>query len=396
MFNVAVVFGGISVEHEVSVITGLQVIENLDKEQFNPIPIYISKEGRFYSGEMLKDFKTYKEGKYREATEVFIIPQKGDRFLYSTKVVGGIFKKTHTENYIYARIDAIFPALHGTFGEDGAIQGLFEYMNIPYVGCGVLAGACGMDKVIMKDIFKANNIPVVDYTYFYRSELKDLQSVLKKCEKLGYPLIVKPANLGSSIGISKVKDTPELTKALEVASNYDKKIIVEKCLTDHREINVAVLGDQDDLKVSACEEPITAEDILTYGDKYVGSSKTKMASQENQKKKLPADLSKEVHNKICQLAKESFKAIDATGVSRIDFLLKNDEVYVNEINTLPGSIAFYLFEVEGLSFKDLLTKLLEIAIKRFKEKEENVYSYDSNLFNKTSYGAKIKWLKKRF
>lgn len=390
MLNVAVVFGGRSVEHEVSVITGLQVIENLDRENFNPIPIYISKDGRFFSGDILKDFNTFKEGKYEEATEVFLIPQKGDRFLYSVKLVGGIFTKAHTENYIYARIDAIFPALHGTFGEDGSIQGIFEYMDIPYVGCSVSSGACGMDKVLMKDIFKANGIPVIDYIYFYRNELKDLQKVLKKCEKIGYPLIVKPANLGSSIGISKASNALELSKALEVAANYDKKIIVEKCLENHREINVAILGNEEELQVSACEEPLTAEDILTYGDKYVGSSKTKMASQENQKKKLPADLKKEVQDKICQLAKESFKAIGASGVSRIDFLLKDDEVYVNEINTLPGSMAFYLFEVEGLTFKDLLTKLLEIAINNYNEKEKNMYSYNSNLFNKTSYGAKIK------
>ncbi|WP_071025373.1 D-alanine--D-alanine ligase family protein [Peptoniphilus raoultii] len=390
MLNVGVFFGGRSCEHEVSVITGLQIIENMDKEKFNPIPIYLSKDGRYYCGDILKDFRTFKEGRYNEATEIFLIPQNGDRFLYAVKLVGGIFSKSHTENYIYARIDAIFPALHGTFGEDGAIQGLFELMDIPYAGCGVAAGAVGMDKVLMKEVFKANDIPMMDYIYFYRDELKNLQNILKKCEALGYPLIIKPANLGSSIGISKAKDTLELTKALELAATYDRKIIVEKCLEDFREINVAVLGKDNDLEVSACEEPITAEEILTYEDKYVGDSKTKMASQKNQKKKLPADLTEEIRNKICELGKKSFKALDGAGVARIDFLLKDKDVYVNEINTLPGSISFYLFEASGLSFKDLITKLIEIALKRYEEKQKNIYSYDSNLFNQTSYGAKLK------
>lgn len=391
MENVAVIFGGRSVEHEVSVITGMQVIENMDKTKYNPVPIYITKEGKFLSGEVLKNFKVYKEGNFKDATEVFFKGYAKDFNLYhEVKNHGGLFKKEYTSLELFEKIDIIFPALHGTFGEDGSIQGLFELMTVPYVGCGVVSASVGMDKVIMKKVFEAEDIPVVKYKYFYKDELKNLQNVLEKCKELGYPLFVKPANLGSSIGISRATDTLSLTKALEVAANYDRKIIVESAVVNPREINCAVIGYEDNLMTSACEEPITAEEFLKFEDKYVSGAKGEKSSQKHQNKNLPADLSDEVREKIKNLAKKSFKALDCAGVARIDFLLDEDEnVYVNEINTLPGSIAFYLFEVNGLKISKLITKLIEIAKRRQLQKSENLYSYDSNLFQKTSYGVKI-------
>lgn len=391
MENVAIIFGGRSVEHEVSVITGMQIIENIDKNKFNPIPVYITKEGKFLSGESLKDFRVYKDGDFSKATEVFFKGYNGDLNLYhEVENKGGLFKKEHISLEIFEKIDVIFPALHGTFGEDGSIQGLFELINIPYVGCGVMSAAVGMDKVIMKKVFEAEEIPVVKYKYFYKEELKNLQNVLGKCKDLGYPLFVKPANLGSSIGISRATDTLSLTKALEVAAHYDRKIIVESAVVNPREINCAVLGYEDDLQVSACEEPITAEEFLKFEDKYVSGGKGEKSSQKHQNKNLPANLSDEVREKIEYLAKKAFKALDSAGVSRIDFLLDEKEnVYVNEINTLPGSIAFYLFEVNGLKITELITKLIEISKIRYAQKSENLYSYDSNLFQKTSYGVKI-------
>lgn len=390
MENIAVIFGGRSVEHEVSVITGMQIIENMDKARYNPIPVYIHKDGKFYSGEALKDFATYKKGDFSQAEEVFFKPIYGDHNLYTLrKQKGGFFSKETVNHTVVAKIDGVFPALHGTFGEDGCIQGLFELMGIPYVGCGVLSSSTGMDKVIMKKIFQAAGIPITQYAFFYREELKDLKKVISKAEEIGYPLFVKPANLGSSIGISKAKDQLSLCEALEVASKYDRKIIIEKSVENPREINAAVLGYNDILRVSPCEEPIGWKDLLKYEDKYVAGAKGTKGSQKNQKRNLPADLKPQVREKIEQLAKEAFRALDCMGDARIDFLLEGDQVYVNEINTLPGSIAFYLWEAAGLNITELITELIEMSKIRKKDREDNMYSYDSNLFTKTSYGAKL-------
>jgi len=390
MENIGVIFGGRSVEHEVSVITGMQIIENMDKSKFNPIPIYINKNGKFLSGESLKNFKSYKNQDFHDAIEVFFKPEFGDRNLYYIKHnEKGLFKPESDSLEVYEKIDMIFFALHGTFGEDGCTQGLFELMGMPYTGCGVMSAAVGMDKVTMRKVFESEDIPMTKYKYFYKEELKNLQNVIDKCKDLNFPLFVKPANLGSSIGISKAKDTLELSKALEVASHYDRKIIVEEAVEEPREINVAVLGYEDDLRVSAAEEPLGFKDLLKYEDKYVSGSKGAKSSQKFQSKKLPADLKPEVEKEIKDLAKKSFRAIDGSGVARIDFLLKEDSAYVNEINTLPGSISFYLFEVDGLKITDLITELIELGRKRYEERSENNYSYDSNLFNMTSYGAKI-------
>lgn len=390
MENIGVIFGGRSVEHEVSVITGMQIIENMDRSKYNPIPIYINKNGKFLSGESLKNFKSYKNGDFHDATEVFFKPEFGDRNLYYIKHnEKGLFKPETYSIEVYEKIDMIFFALHGTFGEDGCTQGLFELMGMPYTGCGVMSGAVGMDKVTMRKVFESEDIPMTKYKYFYKEELKNLKKVTEKCKDLNFPLFVKPANLGSSIGISKVKDALELSKALEVASMYDRKIIVEEAVVEPREINVAVLGYENDLRVSAAEEPLGFHDLLKYEDKYVSGSKGAKSSQKFQNKKLPADLTPEMEKEIKQLAKKSFRAIDGSGVARIDFLVKDDKAYVNEINTLPGSISFYLFEVDGLDIKNLITELIELGRKRHDERAENNYSYDSNLFNMTSYGAKI-------
>ena len=390
MENIGVIFGGRSVEHEVSVITGMQIIENMDKTKYNPIPIYITKSGKFLSGESLKNFKAYKNQDFHDGVEVFFKPIYGDRNLYYVKHNDKkLFKAEYDSVEVYQKIDAIFFALHGTFGEDGCTQGLFELMGMPYTGCGVMSAAVGMDKVVMRKVFESENIPMTKYKYFYKDELKNLQNIVEKCKDLKYPLFVKPANLGSSIGISRVENALDLSKALEVAAHYDRKLIVEEAVVNPREINVAVLGYEDDLKVSAAEEPLGFKDLLKYEDKYVSGSKGAKSSQKHQNKKLPAELTPELEKEIKDLAKKSFRAIDGAGVARIDFLVDGDVAYVNEINTLPGSIAFYLYEVEGLKIKDLITKLIELGHERYSERAENSYSIDSNLFNMTSYGAKI-------
>lgn len=390
MENIGVIFGGRSVEHEVSVITGMQIIENMDKSKYNPIAIYITKDGKFLSGESLKNFKSYKDQDFHDGVEVFFKPEYGNKNLYYVKHnPKKLFKAEYDSVEVYEKIDGIFFALHGTFGEDGCTQGLFELMGMPYTGCGVMSAAVGMDKVIMRKVFESEDIPMTRYKYFFREELKNLKGVIEKCKDLNFPLFVKPANLGSSIGISRVENALDLSKALEVAAHYDRKIIVEEAVVNPREINVAVLGYEDGLRVSAAEEPLGFKDLLKYEDKYVSGSKGAKSSQKHQNKKLPAELKPELEKEIKELAKKAFSAIDGAGVARIDFLVDGDKAYVNEINTLPGSIAFYLYEVDGLMIKDLITRLIELGKERHSERAANNYSIDSNLFNMTSYGAKI-------
>lgn len=386
MKKVGVIFGGCSVEHEVSVITGMQVIENMDKNKYEPVPIYITKEGKWLTGSVLKDFKTYKEGNFKDTKQIVLSPNRGDYNLYLHPDATGLFGKK-----IIDTIDVIFPALHGTFGEDGSIQGLFEMMNIPYVGGGVLASSVGMDKILMKDVYKSYDIPLVDYAWFYRSSWeKNKDAVISSIEeKLGYPVFVKPANLGSSIGINKAKDKEGLISAIEIAIHYDRKIIIEEAVENAREINCAVMGYDNDVITSLCEEPLGWKDILSFEDKYVkGNSKGGKSGGE--KKVIPAEITEELKIEIEELAKQAFILIDGKGTARIDFLVDgNGKVHVNEINTLPGSIGFYLWEGKGYSFTKLIDELLDIALRTHKEKNKNMYNFDADLFTRTSYGSKL-------
>lgn len=390
MENIAVVFGGKSVEHDVSVITGMQIIENMDKSKYNPIPIYITKDGKFLAGDSLKDFKTFKNNDFSNTKEVFFKGYSGDNNLYTiTSKKSGLFAKEALEVEVYAKIDVVFPALHGTYGEDGCFQGLLELTSIPYVGASVLSAAVGMDKVVMKKVFESENIPMTEYFYFYRDEWKNRDEIIARAEKLGYSLFVKPANLGSSIGISKAKNREDFINAVEIAIRYDRKILVEKAVENPREINIAVMGYEDDITVSACEEPIGWKDLLKFEDKYVSGSKGSKNGMKNQKKRLPADISEEIRAEIEKYACLAFRAIDGAGVSRIDFLLDGENVYVNEINTLPGSISFYLWEQSKIKFEDLISRLIDLAKIRNEGKSENITTYDSELFKNTSYGAKL-------
>ncbi len=387
MKKVGVIFGGQSVEHEVSVITGMQVIENIDKTKYEVVPIYITKEGKWLTGPSLANFKTYKEGNFKDAKQIILSPNRNDHNIYLHPESTGLFGKK-----VLDKLDVIFTALHGTYGEDGSIQGLFELMNIPYIGGGVLASSVGMDKILMKDVYRAYNIPVVDYIWFYRTDWEENRDkVIADIEgKLGYPTFVKPANLGSSIGINKAKDREGLIKAIEIAVNYDRKIIIEKAVENPREINCAVLGYDNVLITSLCEEPLGWKEILTFEDKYIKSN-AKGGKSSGERRIIPADISDELRTEIEELAKKAFRAIDGKGTSRIDFLVdENNKVYVNEINTLPGSIGFYLWEGKGYPFPKLINELIEIALKTHKEKNKNMYSYESNLFNRIQYGSKLK------
>ncbi|MDO5036682.1 MAG: D-alanine--D-alanine ligase family protein [Tissierellia bacterium] len=394
MKNIAVLFGGQSVEHEVSIITGMQIIENMDKDKYRPIPVYIDKKGQWLGGDCLRDFKTFKEGDLSKAERVYFKAQAGDHKLYTKRQgQGGFFSKATEEEVVFAEVDFVFPALHGTYGEDGKVQGLLDILNIAYGGAATSSAALGMDKVLMKEIFIAKGLPVLDYTYYYRSDYeKDPKGVIKKIEDLGYPVFVKPANLGSSIGISKVKNREGLGEAMDLAQAYDRKIIVERAAKKPREINAAVLGFEGDLEVSACEEPLGWKEFLNYEDKYIHNGKAGKGSgakTTSQNRRIPADLDKGLRKEIESLAKKAFKAIDGAGTARIDFLVEGDQVYINEINTLPGSLGFYLWEAKGLSFKDLISRVIEIGEMRAHQEANKLTHFDAKLLERTGYGSKL-------
>lgn len=391
--KVAVLFGGRSVEHDVSIITGNEVMTKLNKEKYDIIPIYISRDGVWYTGKELLELRLFKqiENLVPSLQEVFIPPMSAGKKLMAYHEKWGMFK-----NPVFDNVDVVIPALHGLNGEDGTIQGLMELANIPYVGSGVLGSAAGMDKIVMKSVFKGHELPILKYTWFIRKDWEnDKNSVLDKIEgALNYPIFVKPANLGSSIGISKAKNREQLEEAIEIAVRYDRRIIVEEGLNNIIEINCSALGMDDDVKASECEQPVTWEEFLSYEDKYLswaGGSKGVKGGKITGVKgkgattgatnKIPADIPDDLTNQIKSLAIDAFKALDCKGVARIDFLIDKNEMkpYVNEINTIPGSFSFYLWEPSGLKFPELLDKLIDIAIKNNEEKNKNIYTFDNEL-----------------
>lgn len=384
MLKVGVIFGGRSVEHEVSVITGMQVIENMDKEKFLPIPIYITKEGKWLSSEAFKNFKTFKDGDFSSAKNVMLGCDYGDFNLYINPETKSMFDKK-----VYDTLDLVFFALHGTNGEDGSCQGLVETVGLPYTGTNVLSSSVGMDKVIMKDVYRANGLPVVNYRYYYRSKWRSSkEEVMADIEKnLTYPLFIKPSNLGSSIGISKVKNKDNLEEALMIAFSYDKKVIVEESVENAREINCAVMGYEENVETSELEEPLDFKELLTFDDKYVSNKKT--PGTKTMRNLLKKD--EPLRDELESLATKAFTSIDAAGNARVDLLVSKDtgKIYINEINTIPGSVAFYLWEPKGYSFKDLITKMLEIAQEVDTMRKETVYSYDAELFKRIQYGKKL-------
>ena len=384
MKKIGIIIGGKSVEHEVSIITGMQVFENIDKSIYEPKIIYIQKDGKWLVGDSLHDINNFKTKKFEDAYEV--LPGFNDEklILYPhPELKTGFFGKKYTTY----EIDIVFPAVHGTNVEDGALQGFFQMNGIPYAFGSVLCSAVGMDKVVMKKVFQSCNLPIVDYTWFYRSSFEaHKDKIIEQAENIGYPLIVKPANLGSSVGISKANNLDELLFAIDVAISYDRKVIIEKCIENVREINCAVTGYENELETSLSEEPVGWKEFLTYEDKYV--NKKKDASES--KRRIPAEIEEDIENQIKYYAKEAFKAVDGCGNARIDFLLSGNNIFVNEINTIPGSISFYLWEGKGVSFKQLITKIIELAEIQHSQRKVNIVSYDIDLLNKMGDGGKHK------
>ena len=391
--NVGVIFGGRSVENEISVLTAIQAMEAINTDKYDITPIYISKQGVWYTGEALRRSENYKnmEKLQAECMEVYLRPIYGDNNLYKVR-------KPMFGSDVVARLDVILPALHGTNCEDGSFQGAIEMTGIPYAGCNVLASANGMDKITMKMILAQSGIPVIDYTWFSDKEWFDCSDkVVEKVEKaLAYPLIVKPADSGSSVGITAVHNREELVDAIENAVSYSKRIIVEKLVEKLKEINCSVLGNYYECEASVCEAPIRSGEILSYADKYLGGGKgSKGAVKQSEGmrstvREIPARLPEKDTEFIRTTAVETFKALACDGVARIDFMIDEGDgkIFVNEINTIPGSLSFYLWEASGVSFEQLTERLIEIAFQRKRDSSFKTTSYKENIFNYSLSGAK--------
>ena len=390
MKNVGIIFGGVSCEHDVSIVTALQLIENIDKSKYEIYPIYIHSDGEWYVDEKLLDTKIYKEfDSYKAGINKGYIAPNRPGIVVNSK---SFFSK---DNFV--KLDIVIPAMHGMNGEDGSLQGLLELANIPYTSSGVLGASVGMDKILMKKVFQAHDLPVLPYTYFLREEWeKDKEKILKEIEeKLSYPMFVKPSNLGSSIGISKAKNQDELSVAIDIAASFDERIIVENGLEDLIEVNCSALGRADDVIASTTEQPISWKEFLTFDEKYMsgvkgGASKSNESGMASMSRKVPADISKEKQEEVKNLTIKAFKSLHSKGVARIDFLMdsKDEKIYVNEINTIPGSFAFYLWDYDGLKYTDLIDKLIEIAEEENEEKKRNNYTYNSDIVG--NYGKGIK------
>lgn len=379
--NVAVFFGGRSVEHEISVLSALQAIGAFDKSRYEVIPVYITKEGKWFTGPALLDIENYKDMKSLEtkAEEVFMKPVFGDYNLYKAK--SGMFQKG---NPVVAELHAAVPVLHGTNCEDGIFEGVLETIGLPYAGCNTLSSAVGMDKIMMKMILESDGVPVVDYVWTTdKAWARDRDAVIAKVEgKLSYPVIVKPANLGSSVGIGRADNREQLVARIDEAEKFSDRIIVERCIEQLQEINCSVLGDAEECRASILEEPIKSGEILSYTDKYMGGSKTEGRGMAVSEKRIPADLPDDVTDRIREMARHTFQALACHGVSRIDVMIDkaSGDIFVNEINTIPGSLSYYLWEASGIPFGELMDRLVKLAHKRKRETERKTFSYDTNIF----------------
>ncbi len=385
--NVAVFFGCRSVEHEVSIISAVQAMRSIDREKFDVTPVYVTKSGEMYTGDKLFTIEEYRDlPKLLKTCKKVNFTRNGDKVLMNFE------SNSLFANKKSVAVDVAFPIVHGTNCEDGTIQGFFEYLGLAYVGCDIISSAVGMDKAVFKDVLKNAGLPVLDCICMRAREYMS-DKAAKSAEiisKIGLPLIVKPVNLGSSVGITKVNTETELDDAITLAFSFADKVLVEHAVTDIREINCSVLGDADFCEASVCEEPFMNDEILSYEDKYLSNSKGGQSKgMASLGRKIPADLSEEKSQEIRTLATKIFKAIGANGVVRIDFILdtKTDTVYANEINTIPGSLSFYLWDATGVPYKELINRLIELAFRRQRNRDNLTFTIDTNILSGVSFGG---------
>jgi D-alanine-D-alanine ligase len=385
--SAGVVFGGRSVEHDVSIVTAHQIMAVL-AEKHDVVPIYITREGRWLHSEALNDLEVYRRRSWDEVgAEAFIPPVAGYGGLF---VPGGRMKRARK-----VPLDVVVPAIHGTYGEDGTLQGLLELADIPYTCSGVVGSAAGMDKVVMKACFAAAGLPVVPGLVVDAGRLASYPDrTLAEVEAaVSYPLFVKPVRLGSSVGIGRAANRDELVAALDVARRYDRRVLVERSMEGLLEINCSVLGGPGyDPRPSVCEQPVAGEAFLTFSDKYLRGAKeedgagraaqgTKAQGMASQERLIPAPLPDDLTARIQEVAVAAFRAVDASGVARVDFFVdpSTGDHWVMEINTVPGSFSFYLWEPAGVSFDRLLDTLVDIALAGHGLKSELMFTFESAL-----------------
>lgn len=382
--NVGVIFGGKTVEHEVSIISALQMMENINDIRYNCIPIYLSKENEFLYHEEMKKIAFFKN-----LTNVKKQSQKITFYKNNNKTEVCLIKGRRLKHLCY--IDLLFLVLHGAGVEDGTLSSLCELYNLPYVGSSVLTSAINQNKWKQKALLSYYNIPVVPFTGFYDEDYySNQEKIISECEALGYPLIVKPANLGSSIGISKCVNREELNKAIIAAIDYDTEIVVEKVIDNLLELNCSVLGNYYHYEASAIERVFQIDEILSFEDKYLrGGKETKGIESTN--RELPANISATLKQEIEDLSIKVAKIIGGSGVARIDYLYdeKNNQLYLNEINTIPGSLSFYLWKAKGKDYTSLIDDLIKIALKSYQIKNAKIYSYESNILALSNMKGKL-------
>ena len=386
---VGVFFGGKSTEHEISCISANQAIHALDSDKYDVLPIYISKDNEFYIGDELFDLANYSSfiSNPSSVLEKVMIYKDGNNV--KVRPMKGMFKKERT-------IDVAFPIVHGTNVEDGSLAGFLQMMDIPYTSCDVLGGAVGQDKTVMKDIFKAEGIPMVDYFVVYNADFEDAyEDYFKKAKKIGFPLIAKPANLGSSIGIEVIKTEEEFQEKISECLKYDFKVVVEKMIANLKEVNISIIGGDEKAKCSAIEE--VTNGFLDFDKKYQPGSGSKGAKKgvkvpaakgaskgmASTVRKVPAELKEGQKEEIEKIALKVFRVLNSFGCVRIDFMIDNDtdKVYCNEINTIPGSLAFYLWKEEGVDFSQECDELINNALNRYARRSRKTYSFDTNILD---------------
>ena len=388
--TIGVIFGSRSCEREVSIISALQMMRYADTEKYDVVPVYIHEDGCWYTGESLREIKTYQpfRGEGNGCRKVWLDLSSGSGALLHIAKGSGLFQKTSVE--IAARVDVFIPVMHGLNGEDGTLQGLLELANVPYASTGVAGSAIGMDKIMMKQFFRGGGLPVLPGIACTRAAFqKDPASEIARVEKeIGYPVFVKPANLGSSIGVSRAENAEELEDSLSLAFEYDRRALVEKGLDHPIELNCSVLGFDGECEASPIEMPISGEQFLDFQEKYLAAGGSKgMASLH---RVLPAPIEEPLKDRIQTLSKQIFNMLDCKGVVRIDYMFdtKTGELYITEINTIPGSQAFYLWENAGLRYAKLIDRMVEYAEKAHEEKNAASYAFTSDILKSASAGTK--------
>ena len=388
--QIGVIFGSRSCEREVAIISAVQLMHHADRDKYDVIPVYIDEHGSWYTGEKLKDINAYRPFRPEQSgiTKVFPDLSAGSGALLTVSKGTGIFAREKVE--MVARIDVYIVVMHGLNGEDGTLQGLLELAKVPYTSTGVAGSAIGMDKIMMKQFFRGAGLPVLPGLWFSRSAFEqDREAILGQIEKeLGFPVFVKPANLGSSIGVSRAGDPASLAESLELAFDYDRRVLVEQGLDKPIELNCSVLGYDGEAEASPIEMPLGNDEFLDFGDKYLSSGGSKgMASLH---RVLPAPIEDSLRDEIQEMSRAIFRMLDCKGVVRIDYMFdrKSEKIYITEINTIPGSLAFYLWENAGVPYSKLIDRMVGYAEQAFEDKNKANYAYRSNILQGVTFGAK--------